>query len=67
MRHIACQNEDCVNNGAPYHLPELDEPDEGAQPDDEIVLCPVCSNAMATIPTPDLSPPTAADSTEGDD
>jgi hypothetical protein len=48
MRFYACQNEECNNKGAPYHDHE---------PDEVIVLCPLCSKAMTVIPAPDLKPP----------
>lgn len=37
MRYVACTNVDCANHGAPYHD---DEPDE------TIVLCPLCEKTM---------------------
>lgn len=43
MRFIACHNDSCDNNGAPYHDHE---------PDEVIVLCPMCQRAMAVIPDP---------------
>lgn len=49
MRHIACQNDECVNKGAAYHDWEDDL---------VIVPCPVCGHAMSKIPTP--APPTHA-------
>lgn len=48
MRHIACQNDECGNKGAPYF---------DFEPEPKIVLCPMCKRTMPTIPTPDLSPP----------
>jgi uncharacterized Zn finger protein (UPF0148 family) len=47
MRHIACQNDECANSGAPY----FDFEDDGV-----IVLCPHCGTTMTKIPTPDLAP-----------
>jgi hypothetical protein len=55
MRHIACQNDDCVNAGAPFFDFE----------DDLVIIpCPHCGKTMAKIPTPDMGPRAA---TEGGD
>jgi hypothetical protein len=56
MRHIACQNDECSNRGAPYH----DDEDDLV-----IVPCPACGTTMSKIPTPDLTPPTPTADTEG--
>lgn len=41
MRYIACQTDDCLNNGAPYHLEEK-----------TTVVCPICGKKMTEIPDP---------------
>jgi hypothetical protein len=51
MRHIACQNEECANKGAPY----FDYEDELV-----VVVCPLCGKAMAKIPTPEPTPTVAS-------
>jgi hypothetical protein len=48
MRFIACQNDECDNKGAPYHDHE---------PDEVIVLCPLCEKAMTVIPDPTVERP----------
>lgn len=43
MRYIACQNEDCMNYNAPYHL----EDDE-----DKEIACPLCGVVMPEVLDP---------------
>lgn len=56
MRHIACQTDECGNKSAPYF---------DYEPDETIVLCPLCKRTMTRIPTPDMSPPESKEELDG--